>query len=104
MHAYINETPKMHVLASNHVVGAIIACLCDAPFDRYAIARKKIHKKKYQKIKSHKVVIFHVCVGAPYIQPIVMEVCTSVKVTNVINRVNFCGCRLRGLVSAKGRI
>jgi hypothetical protein len=38
------------------------------------------------------------------IQPIAMEVCTSVEVTNVINRVNFCGCSLRGLVSAKGRI
>jgi hypothetical protein len=42
--------------------------------------------------------------GGALIQPIAMEVCTSVKVTNVINHANFCGCRLRGLVSAKGRI
>jgi hypothetical protein len=40
-------------------------CLYDAPFGRYAIARKKI-KKKISKEKSHEVVIFHVCVGRPY--------------------------------------
>jgi hypothetical protein len=38
------------------------------------------------------------------IQPIAMEVRTSVKVTNVMNRANFGGCRLKGLVCAKGRI
>jgi hypothetical protein len=35
---------------------------------------------------------------------IAMKVCTFVPVTNVINRANFGGCMLRGLVSAKGRI
>jgi hypothetical protein len=44
------------------------ACLCDAPFGRYAIARRKHTKNKIktQKKESHKVFIFHVCVGHPY--------------------------------------
>jgi hypothetical protein len=42
--------------------------------------------------------------GGALIQPIAMEVCTSVWVTSFINDVNFRGCSLRGLVSAKGRI
>jgi hypothetical protein len=42
--------------------------------------------------------------GGALIQPIVMEVCTFVKLTNIINLVNFGDCRLRGLVSGKGRI
>jgi hypothetical protein len=75
------------------------AYLCDVSFGRYAIARKTL-EKNYQKKKSHKVVIFHVCGGGAHIQPIAMEVCTSVQVTNVINRVNFCGCSVRGLVCA----
>jgi hypothetical protein len=39
--------------------------------------------------------------GGALIQPIAMEVGTPVKVTNVINRVNFCGCRLRGFICVK---
>jgi hypothetical protein len=59
MHAYINEAPKRHVLASNLVVGAIMH-VCAA----VTRLREKI-QKIISKEKSHKVVIFHVCVGAP---------------------------------------
>jgi hypothetical protein len=65
--------------------------------------QKKIIKKISKEKESQSRYISRMCGGA-LIQPIAMEVCTSVSVTNVINRVNFCGCRLRGLVSAKGRI
>jgi hypothetical protein len=60
---------------------------------------KKISKEK----KSQSRYISRMRGGA-LIQPIAIEVCTSVWVTNGINRVNFCGCRLRSLASAKGRI
>jgi hypothetical protein len=65
--------------------------------------REKIPKKKLLKEKSQSRHISRMRGGA-LIQLIAMEVCTSVKVTNIINRVNFCGCSLWGLVSAKGRI
>jgi hypothetical protein len=60
---------------------------------------KKLSKER--KSQSHYISRMR---GGVFIQPIAMEVCTSVYVTKVINRVNFFGCRLRGLVSAKGRI
>jgi hypothetical protein len=67
---------------------------------------KKIQKKNKEISKEKKSQSCYISRmrGGALIQPIVMEVCTSVKVTNVINRVNFCGCSLRGLASAKGRI
>jgi hypothetical protein len=34
----------------------------------------------------------------------VMDVCTFVKVTNIINHASFGNCMFRGLLSAKGRI
>jgi hypothetical protein len=59
--------------------------------------------KKISKEKVTKSLYFTYAWGA-LIQPIAMEVCTFVKVTNVINHANFGGCMLRGLVSAKGQI
>jgi hypothetical protein len=56
------------------------ACLCDARFDRYAIARKSTKKriKYYQKeIKPQSRFISRMRGGA-IIQAIAMEVCTSV--------------------------
>jgi hypothetical protein len=38
------------------------------------------------------------------IPPISVVVCTAAKVTNLINRANVDGCRLKVLVTAKGRI
>jgi hypothetical protein len=40
--------------------------------------------------------------GGAHIQPIAMEVCALVEVTNVTNNANFDGSMLSGLVSAKG--
>jgi hypothetical protein len=82
------------------------ACLCDALFGRYAIARKKYKKKLLNAIKRKKSQSRYISRmrGGALIQPVTVEVCTSVEVTNLINRVNFCGCSLRGLVCAKGRI
>jgi hypothetical protein len=59
--------------------------------------------QKNSKKKVTKSLYFTYAWGA-LIQPIAMEVCTFVEVTNIINHANFGGCRLRGLVSAKGRI
>jgi hypothetical protein len=57
------------------------ACLCDAPFGRYAIARKntkkKFKKKTIKRKKSQSRYISRMRGGA-LIQPIAMEVCTSV--------------------------
>jgi hypothetical protein len=53
------------------------ACLCDAPFGRYAIARKKYKKKLSKEKKSQSRDISRMRGGA-LIQPIGMEVCTSV--------------------------
>jgi hypothetical protein len=64
---------------------------------------KKIQIKNIKRKKSQNRYISRIRGGA-LIQPIAMDVCTSLWVTNVIIRVNFCGCSLRGLVSAKGRI
>jgi hypothetical protein len=77
MHAYINGTPKRHVLApkrrlSHHTF------LCDAPFGRYAIARKKYKKKKVSKEKKSQSRYISRMRGGALIQPIAMEVCTSV--------------------------
>jgi hypothetical protein len=52
-------------------------CLCDAPFDRYAIARKIFKKRLSTEKKSQSRYISHMRGGA-LIQPIAMEVCTSV--------------------------
>jgi hypothetical protein len=59
----------------------------------------KINQKK--KSKSHHISRMR---GGAHIQLIAMEVCTFVKVTNLINHVIFGGCTLKDLVSAKGRI
>jgi hypothetical protein len=67
------------------------ACLCDARFDRYAIAKRNIKR------------IFHMCVGRPYPTDCI-EIGPFVKVINIVNRANFDGCMLRDLASAKGRI
>jgi hypothetical protein len=64
---------------------------------------KKQNKKISKEKKSQSRYISRMRGGA-LIQPIAMEVCTSVYVTNVINRVNFCVGSLRGLASAKGGI
>jgi hypothetical protein len=64
---------------------------------------KKRQKKKISKEKKSQTRYISRMRGGAHIQPIAMEVCTSVYVTNAINRVKFCGCRLRGFVSAKGR-
>jgi hypothetical protein len=56
------------------------ACLCDAPFGRYAIARKEIQKKEKKiskEYKSHSRYISRMRGGA-LMQPIAIEVCTSV--------------------------
>jgi hypothetical protein len=66
--------------------------------------REKNTKKKNIKRKKSQSRYISRMRGGAHIQPIAMEVCTSVKITNVINRVNFCGCSLRGLTSVKGRI
>jgi hypothetical protein len=63
---------------------------------RYKNTKKR--KNYLKRKKSRSGYISHMRGGA-LIQPIAIEVCTSVQVTNVINHVNFCGCRLRGLVS-----
>jgi hypothetical protein len=39
--------------------------------------------------------------GGTLIQPIAMEICTFLKVANVISQANIDDCRLRGLVSAR---
>jgi hypothetical protein len=55
------------------------ACLCDAPFGRYAIARKKYKKKKkISKEKKSQSRYISRMRGGALIQPIAMEVCTSV--------------------------
>jgi hypothetical protein len=69
------------------------ACLCDAPFGLYAIERKKPLSCYISRMH-----------GGALIQAIAMKVCTFFKVTNAINRANFGGCMLRGLVTAKDRI
>jgi hypothetical protein len=56
----------------------------------------------YQK-KNTKSLYFTYALGA-LIQPIAMKVYTLDKINNIINHANFWGCRLTGLVSAKGRI
>jgi hypothetical protein len=66
--------------------------------------KKKKKKKKISKEKKSQSRYISRMRGGALIQPIAIEVCTSVKVTNVINRVNFCGCSLRGLAAVKGRI
>jgi hypothetical protein len=68
--------------------------------------REKKYKNKKKNIKRKKSQSRHISGmrGGALIQPITMEVRTSVYVTNVINRVNFSGCSLGGLVSAKGRM
>jgi hypothetical protein len=50
---------------------------------------KKYKKKKKKKSQSRYISRMR---GGALIQPIAMEVCTSVKVTNVINHANFGGC------------
>jgi hypothetical protein len=65
------------------------------------VARKTILKKKFQ-IGSHRVGMFYIIVGAP-IQSVAMEICTVVKVTNVMKRANFSGSIFRSLISAKGQ-
>jgi hypothetical protein len=60
-------------------------------------------KRKYQKKKVTKSLYFTYAWGRPYPTDCNGSLHIGL-VTNVINRVNFCGCRLRGLVSAKGRI
>jgi hypothetical protein len=62
---------------------------------------KKIQKNTKEKSQSRYISRMR---GGALIQPIAMEVCIFVKVTNVINHAKFGGCVLRGLVSAKGRI
>jgi hypothetical protein len=58
------------------------ACLCDAPFGGYAIARKtflkKIKIKKTIKRKKSQSRYISRMRGGALIQPIAMEVCTSV--------------------------
>jgi hypothetical protein len=55
------------------------AFLCDAPFGRYAIARKKYKKiKKISKEKESQSRDISRMRGGALIQPIAMEVCTSV--------------------------
>jgi hypothetical protein len=66
--------------------------------------REKKYKKKLSKEKKSQSRYISRMRGGALIQPIAMEVGVSVWVINVINRANFCGCRLRGLVCAKGRI
>jgi hypothetical protein len=53
--------------------------------------RGKNLKKKYQKQKVTSRYSSRTRVGA-FIQPTAMDVCTFVKVTNVINHDNFGGC------------
>jgi hypothetical protein len=66
------------------------------------LREKKLKLKNANKRKSHKVVIFHVCVGAPLSNRLQWKFAHQFG-SATINRVNFCGCRVRGLVSAKGR-
>jgi hypothetical protein len=47
MDAYINETPKGTSLRQTPRRLSHHACLCDAPFGRYAIARKKTNNKNH---------------------------------------------------------
>jgi hypothetical protein len=72
------------------------ACLCDARFDRCPITRKKYRKISKEKSQSRCISCSR---GTAPGQPIAMEVCTIVKVTNIINHANF-----GGLVSAKSQI
>jgi hypothetical protein len=65
---------------------------------RFAIARKNIEREQ---LRSR--YISRIREGA-LIQPIAMEVCSCVRVTNVINHADFVGCLLWGLVCAKCRI
>jgi hypothetical protein len=67
------------------------------------LREKKVQKDDITRRKSQSRYISHMRGGA-LIQPIAVEVCTSVQISNVINHANFCGCRLRDLVSVKGRI
>jgi hypothetical protein len=54
------------------------ACFCDAPFDRYAIVRPKIFLKKISKEKKSQSRYISRMRGGALIQPIAIEVCTSV--------------------------
>jgi hypothetical protein len=61
------------------------AFLCDAPFGRYAIARKKYKKKKKKNIKRKKSQSRYISRmrGGALIQPIAMEVCK--ELSNALN-------------------
>jgi hypothetical protein len=54
------------------------ACLCDALFCRYAIARKNTKNKKLSKDKKTVSRYISHMRGGALIQPIAMEVCTSI--------------------------
>jgi hypothetical protein len=65
--------------------------------------REKNTKKKYQKKKVTKSLYFTYAWGRPY--PTDCNGSLHIGLGHhVINRLNFCGCSLRGLASAKGRI
>jgi hypothetical protein len=86
-HAKIKETPKKHLFAS---------------FEQ-SWREKYFKKKQKQRRKSQSRYISRMHGGA-LIGPIATEVCTDVKITNVITRANFGGCMFRGLVSDESRI
>jgi hypothetical protein len=54
------------------------ACLCDSPFGRYAIARKKYKKNKISKEKKSQNRYISRMRGGALIQPIAIEVRASV--------------------------
>jgi hypothetical protein len=78
----------MHVCAT---LGSTVRD-CEKKFIKRKISKEKVKSRYISRMR-----------GGALIQPIAMEVCTFVKVTNVINHANFGGCMLRGLVSAKGQ-
>jgi hypothetical protein len=63
---------------------------------------KNTEKEIYQKKNITKSLYFTYALEH-LIQPIAMEVCTFVKVTNVVNLASFGGCVLMGLVCVKSR-
>jgi hypothetical protein len=70
---------------------------------REKIVKKTKNTKNIKRKKSESRYISHMR-GSALIQPIAIEIGTSVQVPNVIYHANFCGYRLRGLDFAKSRI
>jgi hypothetical protein len=71
---------------------------------RSAVTRLREKKQKNIKRKKSQSRYISRMRGAPLSNRLQWKFAHRFRSPTLINRVNFCGCRLRGLVFAKGRI